>query len=199
MKKRLTFSLTLALLLVSRAAPSGSPRPDVSADEYKIYSAVVMKNYVEEDTRLAVITDETYDPVPDGDSARVLDGLGKLHFLPSAETWDDFVAQNRKGEQKLGRSFSLGVNYVIVDYKSIEGLFEPAVDLDEAWKKFYRQYPRSNGYFRVSRVGFNRAQDQALVHTSWMCNQRCGEGRYVLLVKRDGEWKVEDTYTQWVS
>ena len=195
----------IVLLLASHAALSSQPlaglREDVSADEYKVYSAVIMEDYVKEGIRLAVITDETYKPVADDISgAQVFAELAEPLQLPSlaADTCDDFVAQNRKEPQKVGRSFSLGVDYVLVDYGAIKGFFALKLDLEEAWKKFYKKYPRSRGYFRLSRVGFNRARNQALVHTSWMCGHRCGEGKFVLLIKRDDKWEVGGHFTQWV-
>jgi hypothetical protein len=201
MNKLLAFSV-MTVLLVSHAALSGPPQSGVSSDEYEVYSALIREDYVREGISLAVITDETYNPIPEGSSAsQVFAQLTALHSPPSldAEMWDDFVARNSQGPRKVGRSFSVGVRYILVDYKAIEGLFVPGVDFEEAWRQFYKKYPRSGGYVRVSRVGFNRAKDQALVHTSWMCGQRCGEGKYVLLVRRDGKWKIESQFLRWVS
>jgi hypothetical protein len=87
---------------------------------------------------------------------------------------------------------------VIVEYSEIKRFFGNP-DVNEAWKDFYKRFPASNGYIALSRVGFNRVKDQALVSMSWMCNQRCGEGKLILMTKRDGMWKVEKRHLMWVS
>jgi len=85
-----------------------------------------------------------------------------------------------------------------VPYAQIEKHFRN-VDLDDAWKKFYSQYPASNGYVRLSRVGFNKAKDQAIVNTAWMRGPLYGEGHYVLLTKQNGTWKVLKRTATWMA
>lgn len=196
MKKLLALSVMTVLLLASHAGG----QTQVSPEEYEVYSALIREKYIKEGVKLVVIAGPTYSPVPGRVSAAEFfaEWVKRLPAL-SAETCDDFVAQNGKGEQIVDRSFTLGVDYIVVDYDAIEGLFAFGADLEEAWKEFYGKYPRSNGYIRVSRVGFNRAKDQALVQMSWMCDRRCGEGKYVLLVRRDGKWKVEGKAMVWAS
>ncbi len=83
----------------------------------------------------------------------------------SSEALEDYVARNRQSIM-LGKEFKLKIDYRIVPYVEIEKLFSD-IDLDNAWKPFYSKYPASGGYIRLSRVGFNKAKDQAIVSTAW--------------------------------
>jgi len=110
---------------------------------------------------------------------------------------ENFKERNRE-TRHLKRLLTLSVPYRIADYKKIEKLFEMMV-LEDEWKTFYRWYPGSNGYIRLSRVGFNKTRDEALVSTGWMSGERSGEGRYFLLSKKVASGKYKSLFTTWVS
>ena len=51
------------------------------------------------------------------------------------------------------------------------------------WETFYKNYPSAPGITEVSRVGFNKSFDQALVYVGTQSHYLAGAGYYVLLVK----------------
>jgi hypothetical protein len=182
------------ILATSSASPEVPRQSEVSAEEYAVYSALISEEYMKEKVKLVVVANPTIgESRPKEEVDYFLDLLPPL----TRETLDDYLAINSK-TYRLNNAFSLKAKYVIVEFREIERFFENP-DFDEAWKDFYKRFPASNGYIALSRVGFNRAKDQALVSKSWMCNQRCGEGKLVLMVKRDGKWKVENQHLMWVS
>jgi hypothetical protein len=67
------------------------------------------------------------------------------------------------------------------------------------WDKFYRQFPNSLGIISFSRAGLNSKGDQALVYMARGCGGSCGSGNYLLLVKKNGEWIVQQKFMVWVS
>ena len=182
------------IVATSYASPKIPRQSNVASEEYAVYSALISEEYMNEKVKLVVIANPTSGGKIANDMA---DYLPQLLAPLSRTTLDDYLARNSK-PYRLSKSFSLKAKYVFVEYQEIEKLFENP-DLDEAWKDFYRRFPASNGYVILSRVGFNQAQDQALVSMSWMCNQRCGEGKLVLMSKRSGKWKVEKHHTMWMS
>ncbi len=197
MKRYLASLICVALFVIlatSSALPKAPRQSEVSAEEYAVYSALISEEYIKEKVKLVVIANPTFG---ESRSKEKMDYF--LDLLPhlSGETLDNYLAINSK-PYRLSKSFSLKAKYVIVEYPETEKFFENP-DFDEAWKDFYRRFPASNGYIALSRVGLNHAKDQALVSMSWMCNQRCGEGKLVLMVKRDGRWKVENRHLMWVS
>ena len=50
-----------------------------------------------------------------------------------------------------------------------------------------------------SRVGFNADGDEALADMGYRCGDLCGAGGLYLLVKEDGNWKVQETLMAWQS
>jgi hypothetical protein len=161
-------------------------------EEYSVYSALIMQKFVRDDTRLIVITDPTCcdNEIPDVWRLKQLEPL-------STDTFADLKEANKRVTH-LKRAFVLAVPYRIVDYRQIEELFAPMM-LDEEWKTFYSLYPHSNGYLRLSRVGFNKDLSEALVSTGWMRGEREGEGKYFLLSKVDGKWHVQRSVGTWIS
>jgi hypothetical protein len=117
--------------------------------------------------------------------------------FPSQETLDSYVERNRTSVD-VHKLFRLNVAVQIVPYKKIESLFD-MIELEEDWKTFYRMFPHSNRYIRFSRAGFNRAGNEAFVSTAWMSGSLSGEGRYVLLRKKDGRWNIENSVAAWMS
>ena len=187
----------LVLLILGatlHASPKAVRQSEVSSEEYAVYSALITEEYVRDKVKLVVITNPTSGGNKSKDMADFL--LQQLSPLSQA-TYDDYLERNSKS-YNLSNSFSLKEKYVLVEYREIEKFFDNP-DFEEAWKNFYKRFPASNGYIVLSRAGFNPAKDQALVYMAWMCNSRCGEGKLMLMSKRDGKWKVEKHYTTWVS
>lgn len=63
-------------------------------------------------------------------------------------------------------------------------------DPNDYWTAFFRRYPGSPGRIELSRVGFGRDGNSALVHVEFGCGGRCGSTLYVLLARQAGKWRV---------
>lgn len=202
MAGKLLLSVLLLLVLACPGATSSQAIENaaVEREEYAVYSAVISKHYLKKGVRLVVLTTPTCCEVTDKSDDEVLLRVKQNWYaavLPSLQTLGSYARRNKKNVA-LRKSFPLNVKYQIVPYKRIENLFD-MIELEEDWKTFYRMYPRSNGYMRFSRVGFNVAGDEAFLSTAWMCGSLCSEGRYILLRKKNGQWKIETSELTWVS
>ena len=199
--RRLILVISLVVVLIpSSALAASAPKDSLESEEYAVYSAIISKNYLKDGISLVVVATPTCCEVSKGQLDQVMPRFRysvRAEPLPAPETLDSYVERNRK-DVALRNSFKLNVKLQIVPYKKIERLFD-MIELEEDWKTFYRIFPHSNGYIRFSRAGFNRAGDEAFVSTAWMCGSLCGEGRYVLLRKKDGWWNVETSVLTWVS
>ena len=195
MKKSSLLSFAFALLLFGGAARALPPfaQSDIPAEEYAVYSAVIRELYFVGKIKLVVIS----NPTSRGSESKVADYVFEELAPLSHATYDDYLAKNSK-QYRLSNSLSLKARYVLVEDRTIKKLFNHW-DLDKGWETFYKQYPASKGFFSLSRVGFNPTKDQALVYIGRMCNSRCGEGRLVLMSKRNDTWTVEKEHGLWVS
>jgi hypothetical protein len=66
------------------------------------------------------------------------------------------------------------------------------------YEQFLRRFPLSYGYLTFSRVAFNRDLTEAFFYTEHVCGM-CGEGKYILMRKVNGNWIVEGEAGTWVS
>lgn len=64
--------------------------------------------------------------------------------------------------------------------------------------EFQKKYPRNLGLIALSGVGFNAHRTQAVFYIDHFCGL-CGGGRYVLMEKIDGLWRVRDEHYTWIS
>ncbi len=116
----------------------------------------------------------------------------RLLFAPSAVTTRcSFVLANLfPGEHKLLLRLPDGVTVVL------EGrmLLDKAVSSND----FAARFPNSLGSIAVSRAGVNLGETEAIFYIDHFCGL-CGGGRYVLMRKINGNWKVVSEHYTWIS
>jgi hypothetical protein len=64
--------------------------------------------------------------------------------------------------------------------------------------EFQKIFPNSQGLVVLSGVGLNRTRTQAVFYIDQFCGL-CGGGRYVLMIKIDGAWRVHEQHWTWIS
>ena len=67
-----------------------------------------------------------------------------------------------------------------------------------ATDEFQKRFPNNFGYVAVSQAGFNFNKTESIFYIDHFCGL-CGGGRYVLMRKIEGTWKVVDEHYTWVS
>jgi len=195
MKTLMLSTFVLLFLTVSVLQSEQATTP--TDDEYEVLSALINEFYLTGEYKSIVITNPTCCEMEDvdfrGGGWKVyVDQLSPISF----ETLEDYAARNKQ-PLSFERRFKLKTKYQIVPNADVEKLF-PAGMPEEGWKVFYSKYPGSNGYLKLSRVGFNKAKDQAFVSTGWIRGPRYGEGHYVVLGKQNGSWKVLNRMGTWI-
>jgi hypothetical protein len=73
-------------------------------------------------------------------------------------------------------------------------------DLEERsfTSEFQSRFPNNLGYLAVSRAGLSFDGTEAIFYIDHFCGL-CGGGRYVLMRKSNGVWKIIDEHYTWVS
>ena len=71
----------------------------------------------------------------------------------------------------------------------------------DGWDKFYAKYPKSPGIITISRVGFNRGGDIAMLYVGSQSHWLAGSGQIRVFRKQNGKWVEEPVSVgpQWVS
>ena len=117
-----------------------------------------------------------------------LPGLGE-------ETLADFPARNRE-RHPVGPDFDLEGRMVCLDDEEVHHVFRDG----EGWERFRREFPRSDGTLRLSRVGgLGRGVTRALIHAGQQFDWNVGSGGYRLFTRREGAWTEDAKVGAWLS
>ena len=75
-------------------------------------------------------------------------------------------------------------------------IFRRGVD---GWDTFYQKYPGSSGIVTLSKVGFNKEMNQALVIMGVQRGRVFGIGELYLLQKENNAWRIQKAAMLWIS
>lgn len=194
MKKTILTILLIALCGMSFYAQEKG----FSDEEYKFISQIPDRStdsltIIVNKSIPARILEKEFEPMPPFDGkiwVEVLKG-----FIPSIseEIIEDFNSNNEKAHL-LKRKFTFAGKYELVSESRINKIFKAG-----GWKALEETYPKSNGYIRFSRVGFNKDKTRALIYYETRCGSECGSGNYGFFVKENGKWIVEAAAPLWIS
>jgi len=108
---------------------------------------------------------------------------------------DSYRARNATA-YTLSPNLDIEQDYVMMSQEDFDQIFGLK---GQAWGRFEEQYPGASGFVLFSRVGFNDEKNQALVDLGYRCGDLCGSGGLYLLVKENGQWKVQQALMEWQS
>ncbi|MGD8794801.1 MAG: hypothetical protein PVF47_19790 [Anaerolineae bacterium] len=170
--------------------PTATPPPGVEAEEYAIYSALIRQNPIGYNLGdFIVVRGQTVGSLDMFETT-----LENVHPLP-ASLVDSYRAQNA-ASHALSSNLDIEQDYVMMSQEDFDKIFGLK---GQAWGRFQERYPEASGFVLFSRVGFNDERDQALVDFGYRCGDLCGAGGLYLLVKEDGQWKVQEELMVWQS
>jgi hypothetical protein len=198
MRNCLLLSL-IALLVGSHnlASPAvqtiAQPAPE--REEYVVYAALLKEMFIGKETKQLVI--ERYTAVNDSSNSEPDTFIEQLSPLMK-ETTSDYKEKNKQSVE-LSDRFELKVKLNFLSRDELKRIFEKRDEKYDGWKAFRQKYPGAGEIITLSRVGFNPDKSQALIFVGYQCDWLCGEGNYILLTKRDGEWKIEKKSMTWIS
>jgi hypothetical protein len=167
-----------------------TPSPNIEAEEYAVYSALIRQNpigynlgsyfAIREDTRADLDMFERT--------------LENVHKLPSSLV-DSYRSRNA-ASYTLDPNLDIEQDYVLMSQEVFDDILGRR---GSRWTDFEAKYPGASGFILFSRVGFNADGDQALADMGYRCGDLCGAGGLYLLVKESGNWKVQETLMVWQS
>jgi len=187
--------LVLLVLLLCSCSP-GSPRPTVTpppgieAEEYAVYSALVRQNPIGYNLGSSIVIRE--QTVSGADMLELT--LENVHALP-ARLVDSYRSRNA-ASYTLGPNLDVEQDYALMPEEDYDKIFGPGGAM---WARFQARYPEASGLVIFSRVGFDANEDKALALMGYRCGDLCGAGGLYLLVKEDGNWKVQEELMAWQS
>jgi hypothetical protein len=198
------FTRSLGWLLILAAASASaqttapqSPLETCTADDYAIYITALSDLYGKQKIERVILIDQTSTGFPPGMAAMTQFG-GKAQPLLKdfpKQAKGDFEARNKTHVKieadKLKPSFEIVLVDAETAKKSVEG--------NGSWQSFRDKYPNSPGITLISRPATDSEHTHALLYIGNSCDMLCGGGTLIFLTKQNGEWKVANKVTIWVS
>lgn len=109
-----------------------------------------------------------------------------VHRLDNVETLDprvELVDSDRQAEEIKSKDPAILMKRVIVERENV-----PQKEIDDATEQAVR-----NGLFTLSEIVFNKEHNRAIVSYNFVCGERCGQYRLLILKKVGEKWKVHKT------
>jgi len=184
--------LTLLLCSCGPGLPQATvtPSPNIEAEEYAVYSALIRQNPIGYDLGSYFVVRENTR----ADLDMFERTLENVHKLPSSLV-DSYRSRNA-ASYTLDPNLDIEQDYVLMPQEVFDQILGRK---GSQWTDFEAQYPGASGFILFSRVGFNADGDAALANFGYRCGDLCGAGGLYLLVKEDGAWKVQETLMVWQS
>jgi hypothetical protein len=187
MKQIRSICIVFALLLSSCAAKI-TPQEESAVAQAGIQAAVG-SDY----TRLVILAETDSGLSGASESVYRTDLLAALPDLPD-DLLDSYFARNAQPAQLMD-FLDLPVEVVALTQAELSALYNS----ENMWNTFPTIYPGAPGILTLSRAGFNRAGDQALLYVGLANGSLSGQGLIYWMVKQDGAWSVKDQVVIWIS
>jgi hypothetical protein len=189
---KIALSILLGIPLMVFAAYWANEISDMHAQEerYAVYSAYLTQGLQTNDHDfgdghgLLVILDH---------SVKATTGAKGSLRRASSSMRLDLVLHNLRTTH-FEAKFSLPTEYKLVSSDKLLGETGGLQDLSLAERR--RSF---GGFITLSRISFDRSGTMALFYTEHLACGLCGGGDLVLMQKQNGQWKMIDDYSPWVS
>jgi len=193
--KFISYIVVMTIAILPAKIALATNQYDFEPEEYLIYSAAIDSWFAGKGNKQVLIRDHTNIYQLGLCIETELSYLrAKIPFLDD-EILNDFKAKNIK-TYPLKNYINQRAEYMIITQKEIDHIF----DYNPHWGSYYKRYPGSGGILTLSRVGFNRQRDQALVHIANQWQRLTGAGIYIVFDKQeDGSWKTGQHKRVWHS
>jgi hypothetical protein len=188
--------LAHAPLLCAQKAVVESPQ--LSGDDSAVYISLLRELYQAAKGRPIILSDQTALGVPPGMVGNLpVQGPQTITFLDkiSPEARQNYEDINNHSSLQLPSPCKLAPDCMLVNLADVALQVKDA----KAWRKFMSRHANTPGIIIVSRIGFNRQRDQAVVYSGMSCGLLCGQGEFTWLTKHNGVWSVEASNVVWIS
>jgi hypothetical protein len=174
---------------------------NLNATEYEVYSVALKEKLIQstKDPATIIVEQKTSKSISTLSTSNV--SLMKAQFPEFDSTSITDYQTKNLSEYYLDYKFTMTEKYVqLITTEEIDNLF---VQMGKNWGEYLNRYPYSNGYYTVSRIGFNNDQSQAVLaiefSTGTSSTNSTTAGEILYLKKDAGVWKVVGKFFTWTT
>ena len=192
-KTLLIFTILFCCAFITFAQKDSIVQEKAETEEYSVYKAVLKELFIKPNTKQLVIRKLTIN--------EPYKTFYNFRNKPiNQEMIENFSSANLK-QAELKDDFGVDIPVSLVTEEELRAIFDTYyADItgkiyEEVMKKKYN----TSRIVWFSRVGFNKDKNQAMLHVGYSCGATCGQGLFVFLSKRDGNWIILDKLPTWIS
>ena len=191
MRKMILLALLSMFLLIS--CSGNSTGPDNTASEQEIYRFIMDTLIIKSIDKQIVLADYSNDfflKIKEPLSSDVLYKELYDYLKVSIDTnmCIDYTSKNKQRTKFTASQFAFNIPLVLLSTTNLSAVSIDSANID--WTKFYNKYIGAQGYSSISKIGFNKTADIALVYVDVMHDIDVGSAYYVILQKVTGVWKI---------
>lgn len=114
---------------------------------------------------------------------------------------DSFAPRRLRAELLVanGRPQPIGIHDISGAIFVPEQAIQTALARDGWWDGFYKAFPGTSGYAKVTVPVMTVDRQQALVYVAHRCDGLCGSGTLLLMQRSASGWRVEKRMVLWIS
>jgi hypothetical protein len=210
MKKAiLIFTVAFCFTISAFAQNNSTSQKQFDSDEKIIYQTVLNGLFKTRNAKKLIVYKFTSGKSLGGkfineSEKKILLSAGRQNIPVEPETLENYELFNQESIELKSLIGNEKVHLVAEEELRpfLEMLKPGAMEIDVADKSYKDALQKKYGtslIIRLSRVGFNKSRNQALVHVEHYCGLLCGGGDYLVLSKRDENWTVVKGVDTWVS
>jgi hypothetical protein len=200
--------ILIAIFLIILAGCEEQDRPPSGAahspqEEMNVIVSFLKRRYSSVPTDSPLVITDTFTVEFFGESyeefTRSLTSQASNH-VPS-ELIRDFCDKNTKS-QAVWHELGTRLHLILLSSVESDSFFSAHPDQKpDGWDRFYAKYPKSPGIITISRVGFNRKGDMAMLYVGSQSHWLAGSGQIYVFRKQDGKWDEQPVFIgpMWVS
>ncbi|WP_430814380.1 hypothetical protein [Carboxylicivirga sp. RSCT41] len=201
--KTLQFLLMLTAIGFSMiSCDSSAERPqfeldlpdEIPDDNYLIYSAVFDEMYESDKIVIAQSSQTNLWLEKDNSFHEML-----LKNNPGFDSYllTDLAYQNSESLLFENKFLNHNQEFALITSDELKYIFN-GQDINDSWNEYYKSHD-SNGYMRLTQIGFNKNKTQAVFEFSHHYASLGAGGFIIYLVKEDCSWLIKDIVYTWVS
>ncbi len=164
--------------------------------EYEVYSSVILSRNYPQSVNKIVIYQLTNNRTWWCVNYDCFQNFKNYTLKNDSMLVDNFKNKNAKA-YKLENKFSIPQTVILIPDEELNKIFRD--NPSKGWDAFYEKYPNSSGAIRISRVGLNSNQTQAILYFGYQDGLVSGEGYLIFLTKDEGKWIVKEQVSLWIS
>ena len=176
------------------AKPSVSPDP-LTAEQLAVYRAV-LANWMTQDVPAMNLSIQTVKPEQFGPVV-IADCAKGLELEPAPGTVVHRFRQQDLAQLGTGRTFTLvdpEQGSKEVQKNDPEKTMGDAQSIEDSVRNAF-----AHGLTTLSEIQFDKKHEHAIVSYGFRCGGLCGNGGTVVMEKKDGVWKIQNSCDDWVS